>query len=231
MTEGGPFGKMGVGRYRALRRFPRHPHTAIGRPQGIAPTWHRSGWGMGTEGCAVSASPAHRHRATTRDRPYMAPVGVGYGNRGLRRIRATRTPPSGDHKGSPLHGTGRGGASEPRAAPYPRHPHTAIGRPQGIAPTWHPSAWASGVHTSDTGRPRQAGISTLSVVRGLCQASTSLNLSCRGRPHSLAHSRAQRPRWRKSVVGRTTRLLLEGRYVCPFQLRAPDPGPRFGRHS
>ena len=32
----------------------------------------------------------------------------------------------------------RGGAWEPRAAPYPRHPHTAIGRPQGIAPTWHP---------------------------------------------------------------------------------------------
>ena len=31
------------------------------------------------------------------------------GNRGLRRSRATRTPPSGDHKGSPLHGTRRRG--------------------------------------------------------------------------------------------------------------------------
>ena len=250
--------------------YPRHPHTAIGRPQGIAPTWHPSGWGMGTEGCTVSSPPAHRHRATTRDRPYMAPVGVGHGTRGLRRILATRTLPSGDHKGSPLHGTRRGGAWEPRAAPYPRHPHAAIGlttrdrpcmAPAGVGSPWDrgllsvlppkrvptrtpPSGDHKGSPLHGTRRRGPRGSTPLTLdararrgpSRGVSfwacgQASTSLILSCRGRPYSSAHSLAQRTRRRKSVVGRTARLLPEGRDVCPSLLRAPDPGQRFGRHS
>ena len=148
---------------------------------------------MGTEGCAVSEPAAHRHRATTRSlshkssslefpvprSPSVDDILSIYGvfqsqhprrcpipDRQARHKLRVGTSETGS-KGSPLHGTGRGGAWEPRAAPYPRHPHTAIGRPQGIAPTCHPSGWGMGVHTSDTGRPRQAGVSTLSVVMGL----------------------------------------------------------------
>ena len=163
MTEGGPFGKMGVGRCRALRRFPcpaPGPRPSPGRrcvgfrfaarsPIGVGDDgrgaiseggcWSMSGveaafagamgyvgddpaGPVGTEGCAVSAPPAHRHRATTRDRPYMAPVGVGLGG-----------------------------------------PHLS-GRPARREPSRGVSFGACG------------------------QASTSLILSCRGRPHSSAHS-------------------------------------------
>ena len=104
MTEGGPFQKVGVRRYRALRRYPcpapgpwpspgrrwkpraaPYPRGDDGRgaiwedgcsstsgvesvsmPRPWAPAF--AGATVETEGCAVSAPPAHRHRTTTRDR-------------------------------------------------------------------------------------------------------------------------------------------------------------------
>ena len=131
---------MGVGdggceRDARRRRDPAIWHVGVG--VSLVRRDPRSGWGM-TEpfqkGCssisAVEAvahapplGPGHKGSPGRRCVGFRfaarSPIGPGMtdilgaiseGGCSCGRIRATRTPPSGDHKGSPLHGTGRGGA-------------------------------------------------------------------------------------------------------------------------
>ena len=58
-------------------------------------------WGGARETCTTTypRRPCTADRATTRDRPYKTPVGVGRGNRVRRRIRAAHAPPIGRPQG------------------------------------------------------------------------------------------------------------------------------------
>ena len=169
MTEGGPFGKMGVGRCRALRRLP----------------------------CpAPGPRPSPGRRCVGFRFAARSPIGVGDDGRGaiweggcwsMSGVEAVSVPcpwvPA---------------CAGTTVCRFSRHGHLhGEGRSGPVV------------------RPRRTSF---------CRAEVGLIRRLTSGLGGLA-------RRRKSVVGRTARLLPEGRYVCPSLLRDPDPRPRFGRHS